>query len=83
MPYKQQRPLSSSIKVEQLNEPSSHPIRQKNLDRNYQPMADIEGGFYLREKRNAPQDNTHIQANVELDDWIGAMRIIPHNNGSS
>lgn len=66
MAYKQQKPLRSSIRVEQPNEPSHHPIRQKNLDRNFQPMADIQGGYYLRKKTNKPQDNSHV-AGIDAD----------------
>lgn len=71
MAYKQQKPLREGIRVEQPNEPSHHPIRQKNLDRNFQPMSDIEGGYFLRQKRDKPQDNSHTASiDISLDDSV-------------
>ena len=66
MTYKQRKPLSEGIRVEQPNEESFHPIRQKNLDRNFQPMGDLNGGYYLRKKTNKPQDNSHV-AGIDAD----------------
>jgi hypothetical protein len=68
MPYKQQKPLSSSIKVEQPNEPSSHPIRRKKLNNYREQPGDIEGMVSLRQIQTGPTDNSHTMANVELDD---------------
>ena len=61
-PYKQQKPLSEGIKVEQPMEPSYHPVRRKNLDRNFQPMADVNGGFWLSKKTNQTQDYSHTNS---------------------
>lgn len=59
--YKQQKPLSSSIRVEQPLETPKN-VKRKNLDRNYQPMSDVEGGFFLSRKTNKVQDYSHTNS---------------------
>ena len=66
MAYKQRKPISEGIRVEQPNEASFHPIRQKNKDRVYEAPGNIEGGVFLRQRRDKPQDNSHV-AGIHAD----------------
>lgn len=59
--YKQQKPLRSTIRVEQPLETPQR-VKIKNLDRNFQPMSDVEGGFFLSHKTNKAQDYSHTNS---------------------
>ena len=61
MPYKQLKPLSQRLQVEQPMEPPQG-VKRKNLDRNFQPMTDVDGGYFLSSKTNKVQDYSHTNS---------------------